>query len=53
MVNFNDIKEARKLLGLGEAATLNEVRITYRGGSILLPPQISTQPAILLSMRKK
>jgi len=29
-MNFNDIDEARKLLGLGEAATLNEIKSTYR-----------------------
>jgi DnaJ-class molecular chaperone len=30
MANFDDIDEARKLLGLGEAATLKEVRSAYR-----------------------
>ena len=30
MVNFNEIEEARKLLGLSEAATLNEIKIAYR-----------------------
>lgn len=30
MVNFNEIEEARKLLGLGEAATLKEIKRAYR-----------------------
>jgi DnaJ-class molecular chaperone len=30
MVNFNEISEARRLLGLGEAATLKEIKSTYR-----------------------
>jgi DnaJ-class molecular chaperone len=30
MVNFNEIDEARKLLGLGEAATMKEIKTTYR-----------------------
>jgi curved DNA-binding protein CbpA len=30
MVNFNEIDEARRLLGLGEAATLKEVKSAYR-----------------------
>jgi len=30
MANFNEIEEARKLLGLGEAATLKEIKIAYR-----------------------
>ena len=30
MVNFNEIDEARRLLGLGEAATLKEIRSAYR-----------------------
>ena len=30
MANFNEIEEARKLLGLGEAATLNEIKRAYR-----------------------
>jgi DnaJ-class molecular chaperone len=30
MANFNDIEEARKLLGLGEAATLKEIKRAYR-----------------------
>jgi len=29
-VNFNEIDEARRLLGLGEAATLKEIRSAYR-----------------------
>jgi DnaJ-class molecular chaperone len=31
MASFNEIDEARKLLGLGEAATLEEVKRAYRG----------------------
>jgi len=30
MANFNEIEEARKLLGLGEAATLKEIKGAYR-----------------------
>ena len=30
MVNFSEIDEARRLLGLGEAATLEEIRGAYR-----------------------
>ncbi len=30
MADFNEIEEARKLLGLGEAATLNEIKRAYR-----------------------
>ena len=30
MANFNDIEEARKLLGLGEAATLKQIKTAYR-----------------------
>lgn len=30
MANFDEIDEARKLLGLGEAATLKEIRSVYR-----------------------
>jgi DnaJ-class molecular chaperone len=30
MTNFNEIEEARKLLGLGEAATLKEIKTAYR-----------------------
>jgi len=30
MANFNEIDEARRLLGLGEAATLKEVKSAYR-----------------------
>jgi DnaJ-class molecular chaperone len=30
MANFNEIDEARKLLGLGKAATLKEIRSVYR-----------------------
>jgi len=30
MANFNEIEEARKLLGLGEAATLKEIQTAYR-----------------------
>ena len=30
MANLNDIEEARKLLGLGEAATLKEIKRAYR-----------------------
>ena len=30
MANFNEIEEARKLLGLGEAATLKEIKRAYR-----------------------
>lgn len=30
MANFNEIEEARKLLGLGEAATLKEIKAAYR-----------------------
>jgi DnaJ-class molecular chaperone len=30
MANFNDIDEAKKLLGLGEAATLKEIKKAYR-----------------------
>ena len=30
MPNFEDIDEARRLLGLGEAATLKEIRSIYR-----------------------
>jgi len=30
MANFNEIDEARKLLGLGQAATLKEIRGVYR-----------------------
>jgi DnaJ-class molecular chaperone len=30
MANFNEIEEARKLLGLGEAATLDEIKRAYR-----------------------
>ena len=31
MANFDEIEEARKLLGLGEAATLKEIKTAYRG----------------------
>jgi DnaJ-class molecular chaperone len=30
MANFKEIEEARKLLGLGEAATLKEIKRAYR-----------------------
>jgi DnaJ-class molecular chaperone len=30
MANFEEIEEARKLLGLGEAATLNEIKSVYK-----------------------
>jgi DnaJ-class molecular chaperone len=30
MADFNEIEEARKLLGLGEAATLREIKRAYR-----------------------
>ena len=30
MANFNEIDEARKLLGLGDAATLKEIKSAYR-----------------------
>ena len=30
MANFDEIEEARKLLGLGETATLKEIKIAYR-----------------------
>ena len=30
MANFNEIEEARKLLGLGETATLKEIKRAYR-----------------------
>ncbi len=30
MVNFDEIDEARRVLGLGEAATLNEIKNAYR-----------------------
>ena len=30
MASFDDINEARKLLGLGEAATLKEIKSAYR-----------------------
>ena len=30
MVNFNEIDEARRLLGLGDAATLKEIKSAYR-----------------------
>jgi DnaJ-class molecular chaperone len=30
MANFNEIEEARRLLGLGEAATLKEIKTAYR-----------------------
>jgi len=30
MADFNEIEEARKLLGLGEAATLKEIKKAYR-----------------------
>ena len=30
MANFNEIEEARKSLGLGEAATLKEIKKAYR-----------------------
>jgi DnaJ-class molecular chaperone len=30
MANFNEIEEARKLLGLGEEATLKEIKRAYR-----------------------
>jgi DnaJ-class molecular chaperone len=30
MANFNEIEEARKLLGLGEEATLKEIKKAYR-----------------------
>ena len=30
MANFNEIEEARKLLGLGEAATFKEIKRAYR-----------------------
>jgi len=29
-VNFNELEEARRLLGLGEAATLREIKNAYR-----------------------
>jgi DnaJ-class molecular chaperone len=31
MVNFDEIDEARRVLGLGEAATLKEIKRAYRG----------------------
>jgi DnaJ-class molecular chaperone len=31
MANFDEIEEARKLLGLGVAATLKEIKTAYRG----------------------
>ena len=31
MANFDEIEEARKLLGLGETATLKEIKTAYRG----------------------
>jgi len=30
MANFNEIEEARKLLGLGETATLKEIKSAFR-----------------------
>jgi DnaJ-class molecular chaperone len=30
MANFNEIEEARKMLGLGEAVTLKEIKRAYR-----------------------
>ena len=30
MANFNEIDEARRLLGLGEVATLKEIKSAYR-----------------------
>lgn len=30
MANFNEIEEARKLLGIGETATLKEIKAAYR-----------------------
>ena len=30
VVNFNDIDEARRLLGLGETATMKEIKSAYR-----------------------
>ena len=30
MVNFNEIDEARRVLGLGEVATLKKIKSTYR-----------------------
>lgn len=30
MANFNEIEEARKLLGLGNAATMREIKKAYR-----------------------
>jgi len=51
MANFDEIDEARKLLGLGEAATLKEIRSVI-GGWPLVITQISTQLVILLSTRK-
>jgi len=30
MANFKEIEDARKLLGLGEAATLKEIKTAYR-----------------------
>jgi len=30
MANFNDIDEARKLLGLGDIATLSEIKSAYK-----------------------
>jgi len=30
MADFNEIEEARQLLGLGEAATLKEIKTAYR-----------------------
>ena len=38
MVNFDDIDEARRLLGLGEAATMKEIKSAYRKLSHLHHP---------------
>ncbi|MBL7081749.1 MAG: DnaJ domain-containing protein [Candidatus Omnitrophica bacterium] len=38
MINFKQIDEARKLLGLGNIATLEEIKEAYRGLSLKYHP---------------
>jgi len=42
MANFNEIDEARRLLGLGEAVTLKEIKTAYRRMASRHHPDIHT-----------
>jgi DnaJ-class molecular chaperone len=45
MSNFNEIEEARKLLGLGEAATLKQIKTAYRSLAHRYHPDKQSNPA--------